>query len=119
MTAFADVLAYITNEATADELRQLVAPINNRHKALREQLAVDALTELHEGDDVETSGIKPKYLDGLTGKFVRFDTSRRTKTYAVVKLDRVSVLQAGPRYVNPANDTIAVPLSSLRKIANA
>lgn len=119
MTSLQDVLTYITTQATTEDYDRIAAACNQRNKVLHAEAAAQTIAELNPGDEVETFAVRPKYLSGLTGKFLSLDNSHKGKTLAVVKLDRVSVLQAGPRYVNPANDTIKVPASSVRRVVNA
>lgn len=114
MSSLSTSLAYITQIASAEDINRIVAACNERNKSLRAAAAAKTITELNEGDAVELTGLRPKYLNGLTGTFVRLDT-HGNKTTVVVKLDPVSVIQAGPRYVG-ARNTINVPTSAVRRV---
>lgn len=114
-TTYKDVLAYVQNEATTDQVRQLVAAGNDRIRRLRQLAGVDTANALRPGDEIETYGLTPKYLNGLTGTFVRSVTGGKSGPSALVKLDDASALRASHRYVNPLTNELTVPFTALHK----
>lgn len=82
---FSDVVEYVLNAATADELDRLTEAAKQRRENLRMMVAAS----LNVGDKVMIVDIRPAYLKGLTGTIARFETIRRSNT-AVLKLDTAS-----------------------------
>lgn len=107
MTTFSDVVAYVTNEATESEARALFDTVNSRLKALRAATAAENIANLKPDANVRLGGLKPKYLNGLTGSVVSIEGTR-----VRVKLDDQSYRTAG-RYANPLDHTILAPASTL------
>lgn len=108
MTTFKDVIAYVTNEATAEEASALFTAANSRQRALRAATAAENIASLKPDTRVRTGGLKPKYLNGLTGSVVAIEGSNIR-----VKLDNVDL--AG-RYANRLDGTILAPASTLTEI---
>jgi hypothetical protein len=117
---FADVLTYVATTATFDEIKALFAAGNARGKALHAADAAVTAGLLKAGDRVELAGVRPAYLNGLTGTFVRLDTANRARTTAkqraTVKLDEASAFKAG-RYVNGSREIAGIPVSALKIVA--
>ena len=72
-----DLAASIINGGlTNDELRRLSFVIRDKMKANRELQAIQVKASLTVGDEVVLNGIKPKYLDGSTGRVTRIKQTR-------------------------------------------
>lgn len=106
---FADVLAYVAQSATPEEVHALVDAGNARVRALRATEAAATSAQLTPGARVELHGLKPKYLNGLTGKFV----IRQPSGKATIELDEEVSYRAG-RYVGANNQMSGIPISALR-----
>jgi hypothetical protein len=111
---FADVLTYVATTATADEVKALFAAGNARVKAVRAANAAVVSGLLEPGTSVELVNIRPAYLNGLTGTFVRLNDGRG-KQRAIVQLDAASAAKAG-RYA-PDGKLAGVPVSALKIVA--
>ncbi|MCL4414435.1 MAG: nitrile hydratase subunit beta [Actinobacteria bacterium] len=62
-TTLADVLGFIINGSTADDLERIVDMVRQRQGALRALQAAAVSV----GDQVRIAGLSPKYLNGLEG----------------------------------------------------
>lgn len=107
MTTYSDVLNYMSNQATESEARALFDAANARLKVLRAATAAQNIASLTPDTRVRTGGLKPKYLNGLTGSVVGVEGGR-----VRIKLDEDSRFTAG-RYVNPLDGTILAPASTV------
>jgi hypothetical protein len=76
-----DVKNWVITQATADDMEVI-----KRAMATRKELLVD---EIAEGDSIRLSGLSPKYLNGLTGKFHERGNGRGKSRGSVV-LDEAS-----------------------------
>ena len=109
MTTFKDVLDYVGTQATDAEVRALFSAGNARIKHTRALNAAANAATLAVGDEVELTGLKPKYLNGLRGTI----DAKAGQSFEV-KLDDDSRLLAG-RYVR-FNGLITVPASALKAV---
>lgn len=112
MTTFAEVLAFVGNEATDSQVRAIWDAGNARMKHVRSLAAAENLGNLQPGQTVRLQGLKPKYLNGLTGTVQAIEGSRIR-----VKLDDVSALAAG-RYVQ-FDHTLLAPASAVSLVQTA
>lgn len=83
-TTLSQVTAFITSHATDEDLARVQSAITVRRQALA---AVTAAT-LHTGSSVRLDGLRPKYLNGLTGEIQSL-----TGTHATLLLDETSTIQ--------------------------
>lgn len=97
MTTFQDVLEYVGNHATDDEVRALFTAGNARIKHVRALQAAAIAAEVKVGDTVVTAGLKPAYLNGLKGTIKSVDRRPR-RTDVTITLDEDSAFKAGTRY---------------------
>lgn len=97
MTTFQDVLEYVGNHATDDEVRALFTAGNARIKHVRALQAAAIAAEVKLGDTVTTAGLKPAYLNGLKGTIDFIDRGSR-RTNVTLNLDEDSAERAGTRY---------------------
>lgn len=110
-TTFADVLTYVAQSATPDEVKALFTAGNARVKAVRAADSAVVAGLLTPGARVELAGIRPAFLNGLKGSFVKLDDGRG-KQRATIKLDDES-LRYARQYAH--NGQIGgIPVSSLR-----
>ena len=95
-----DVLDFITDEATDEDLDRIYEAAKLRNKALRAKIAA----RVRVGAEVKIGGIKPKYFDGLTGV-----VTKTTGTHATVRFDARSTdvlrYKGARRYYIPADTT--------------
>lgn len=110
MTTFSDVLEYVGNTATAEEVRALFDAGNARIKHVRALQAAAIAAEVKVGDMVRTGGLKPAYLNGLTGTVQSIEPGRRVNV--TLKLDEASAAKAGTRYAW-AGIMAGVPVSAI------
>lgn len=94
LTDFKDVLEYVGNTATAEEVRALFDAGNARIKHVRSLQAAETAAAVKVGDTVTTGGLKPAYLNGLTGTVKSVDRRAR-RTDVTIDLDESSVGKAG------------------------
>lgn len=73
---FADVIAYIDSQTTAEDVDALHETLRNRQRTLRDRRA--ALVRV--GAKVTTTGLSPKCLNDLTGTVTKMDRTRGTIT---------------------------------------
>ncbi|GGX46372.1 hypothetical protein [Streptomyces noursei] len=78
-------IAFISLHATQEDLDRIYATAKQRSKALREARAASVA----KGTLVRLGNIKPKYMDGLTGKVVEVRQGRST-TKVDIELDAES-----------------------------
>ena len=110
MSDYATLLSYVATSATEAEVRGLFEVANQRLKTLRTTTAAENLASLQKDQVVRLSGLKPKYLNGLTGTVQGIEGSR-----VRVKLDDISALTAG-RYVG-FDHTLLAPASCLTLVS--
>jgi hypothetical protein len=110
LTTFSDVIAYVTNQATKEESMALFDAANARLKSLRAATAAENIASLKPDTPVKLGGLKPKYLNDLTGIVVGVEGTR-----VKVKLDEASRRTAG-RYANPFDHTILAPASAVAAV---
>lgn len=108
---FADVLSYVATRATEAEIRQLGTAANAAIKALRAQTAAVVSAQLEPGTRIKLTGVRPQYLNGLTGTFVRMNDGRG-KQRAIIQLDDESRRWA--RNYAPDGKLAGVPVSALK-----
>lgn len=106
MSNFAEFLSYMATSATESEVRAVFEVGNQRLKTIRTVTAAENLASLQPGQVVRLGGLKPKYLNGLTGTVQSIEGSR-----VRVKLDDVSALTAS-RYVG-LDHTLLAPASTV------
>lgn len=82
---FDEVLAYVGTTENEAEIRALFDACNARVCALRAIQTAKVAATLKKGDKVRTSGVRPKFLNDLTGEVVEIVRSGRT-VYATVKI---------------------------------
>lgn len=110
MTTFNDVLTYMRDSATESEASALFEAANARLRSLRAATAAENIASLKPDTEVRLSGLKPKYLNGLTGTVRSIEGSR-----VRVKLDDASYDTAG-RYANPLDHTILAPAATVQLV---
>lgn len=86
----------------------------SRRKALHQQQAMENQATLAPGMRVRTHGLKPKYLNGLTGEVTGGRTRRGTDIQ--VKIDEESAYFVSARYLTP-DRTLAVPAACLERVS--
>lgn len=110
-----EVVAYIQQQADEHDIDSVLAAVKTRRKLLQDQAAA----AVKEGADVELRGLKPKYLNGLTGIVARIE-STGPRRIATVTLDKESTqrLAAVPKYgylfTHDGYDFRGIPLTTLR-----
>lgn len=83
---FDDVLTFIRNSATADDLDRFRSTALARTRTLNTQRAAS----LSVGQDVQLDRYRDKSLNGLTGKVEHIERHPRKATYVAVRLDPAS-----------------------------
>lgn len=111
-TTFDVVLDYVAQHATREEIHALFNTGNARLKMLHAAEAASTAARLTEGATVELQGLKPKYLNGIRGTFVRMLPGGKA---AAVQLSTEDAFLAG-RYV-AADNQLHAPLSALRIVS--
>lgn len=109
MSDYATLLSYVATSASEAEVRGLFEVANQRLKTLRTTTAAENLASLQKDQTVRLQGLKPKYLNGLTGTVQGIEGNR-----VRVKLDDVSAITA-KRYVN-FDHTLLAPASAVTLI---
>lgn len=118
-TDMTSVLGFVLQEASGDNLDNLVEAIKSRRRIL----ADIAAATLSEGATATTYNLRPKYLDGLSG-VVKDIVRNHSKPYATVVLDKASTAElslSSSKYHHLSGrdsyDLAGIPLSCL-KITN-
>lgn len=116
MTAFSDVLTYVATQASRAEVEQLFDAGNARIKVLQTVRAGETLAQLVPGESrVRITDIRPKYLSGITGTFLHFDSGRGGKQVCVIKADAQFASLA--RRSSYSDEIRGIPASCLELIA--
>ncbi|MFJ3714092.1 MULTISPECIES: hypothetical protein [unclassified Streptomyces] len=105
----AQVVRYITLHADETDIDRIYAAAKERGRTLR-NIRAAAVTK---GVDVTIAGIRPAYLNGLSGTVTELE-QKRTQTVVTVRLDAESTdLLRAHRYVPPsqARGLLRIPAS--------
>jgi hypothetical protein len=103
-----DVLGFISSQATSEDLNAMIPLLNERRKILAKVSASLNKAVLTPGTLVQLTGLKPAYLNGLTG-FVK-GPGRRPNDLKVEFDDasRFLARRYGTTVDVPANDLVKV-----------
>ncbi|WP_447008697.1 hypothetical protein ACRAKJ_25770 [Saccharothrix sp. DSM 118769] len=82
----AEVIGFVLERADESDLDRIIDAVKKRRGLLRDKAAAD----VKEGKPVTLYGLKPAYLNGLTGIVKSIEPGRTTR--AVVRLDRQSTM---------------------------
>lgn len=91
---------FVLSHATDDDLTRLAAAIKQRRPAL----ASIRTATLTTGVAVRIANVKPKYLDGLTGRIAQIDGKHATVALDADSIDRLRYTSQS-RYVVPTEAT--------------
>lgn len=113
---FLDLCDEVDDGEWDDGLRDIAAAISSRLEIVSRRTARRLQRSLSEGDRVKlTNGIKPRYLDGMTGIIIKVKGAT-----AVVQLDKMPKRTGAGRpsaTENELTDKLEVPFAHLAKVA--
>ena len=94
MSSLPEVITWITSEASPDDLERVRDAIQTRKAALT---SIQAAT-LQNGDEVKTTGLSPKYLNGLHGVVTDTRASRVDVRLDKTSTERIIGTKYGPHW---------------------